>query len=287
MSAAPRWYVPSALWSSASRAHLRWNLRLSRADQADRKGRTFEYVHPLAGRFVYHPAGFLSRRIFLYDTFERAELEFAVEQARRGGTILDVGANIGLYTAACAHAAGEHGHVIALEPAPATFAKLTETCRRLHLDNVTVLPIAAARERGVAMLAIKPADDARQHLVDARGHESAIEIPTERLDDLTDPDTVTLMKIDVEGHEVQVIEGAPRIMANGRARLIVEFFPAGQAAAGASVSQLWDLLSRTHRCVAIVRNDGSVMPDPTGLDGLDAPDDETIWNTLWLPADLR
>jgi hypothetical protein len=64
-------------------------------------------MHPTVGRFVYHPSDYVSRRVFLHDNFEREELRFAIDRARAGGTILDVGANIGLYTVACAHAAGD------------------------------------------------------------------------------------------------------------------------------------------------------------------------------------
>ena len=111
-------WLPGSLWARNAGAHLRWRLRQSRADSADRSGRPFRYMHPTVGRFVYHPSDYLSRRVFLHDNFEREELRFAIDRARAGGTILDVGANIGLYTVACAHAAGERGRLIALEPGP-------------------------------------------------------------------------------------------------------------------------------------------------------------------------
>jgi FkbM family methyltransferase len=283
IAGSPTWWVPSALWSRVGRAHLRWKLRQSRADDADRRGRAFLYRHPTIGPFVYHPDDYLSRRVFLFDNFERVELQFALEQARRGGTILDVGANVGLYTVACASAAGDRGNVIALEPGPTTCAKLSHTCRLLGLRNVSTLAVAAAGTNGSAFLVSRPAAmDVHQHLADGRAHEPGdlVEVPTRRLDDLADPETVILLKIDIEGHEVQALQGAKRICANGRARLIVEFYPDGLRAAGTSADQLWDVVADTHRCTAIVRDDGTIVESPADLGPVA---DDRVWNTLWVP----
>jgi FkbM family methyltransferase len=282
----PHWWVPSAIWSRRGRAHLKWELRQSRADSADREGHAFQYVHPIVGPFVYHPSDYLSRRLFLYDDFELVELRFAIEQARLGGTLLDVGANIGLYTVACARTAGDRGRVIALEPGPRTFTKLTETCARLGLSNVTALRVAASRTNGTALFTSDHGSrDVHQHLADARSDEDGnrIEVATKRLDDICGPDAdgVTLVKLDVEGHEVEALEGAERILANGRARLIVEINPAGLTAAGTSVDRLWDLLSRTHRCDAVLHQDGSVSSSVPS-DWPTAGEEQTL-NALWYP----
>jgi FkbM family methyltransferase len=267
-------------------AHVRWLFRRSRADRADRRHRAFRYVHPIAGPFVYHPSDYLSRRLFLYDDFERGELQFAVEQARAGGLILDVGANTGLYAVACARAAASRGRVLALEPAPGTFEKLVETCARLGLSNVTPLPVAASRARGTARLVVRhDGRDVHQHLADALRFRDAdaVEVQTLPLDEVCGSEwsAVTLLKLDVEGHEVAALEGATRILGNGRARLVVEVFPAGLAAAGASSERLWTLLAATHECVGIVCRDGSTRPP--GVDRVASGDVEEVFNTLWVP----
>ena len=277
----PAWCLPSA-WSREGRAHVQWELKRSKADEADRQGHVFVYPHPHLGRFVYYPGDYLSRRIFLYDNFERAELQFAVDQARQGGTAIDAGANIGLYTVACATASEGRGRVVALEPGPATFAKLSETCRLLGLSNVTLLNVAAGGTNGPAFLVSAPGvDDVHQHLADGRPHDAShlVEVQILRLDEAADPDTVTLVKLDVEGHEVETLDGARRILANGRARLIVEFHPFGLRGAGSSEHELWAVLSTTHQCAAIVKDDGSTLTMPDNFDAVAA---ESMWNTLWV-----
>jgi FkbM family methyltransferase len=264
-------------------AHLRWRRKLWRADAADRSGRPFRYPHPLAGRFIYHPGDYLSRRIFLYDDFERTELAFAVEHARRGGTILDVGANIGLYTAACARAAAPAGRVVAIEPGPATFEKLARTCALIGLPNVTLLQLAAGRADGSGVLVCPDGGrDVHQHLADARAHApgEAVRVDVRRLDGVCRDagDAITLMKLDVEGHEVAALEGAESILRSGRTHLIVEFCRPNLAATGASVEQLWALLERTHTCVGVVSPEGAMCPPRPGSVAGDS-----ACNTLWSP----
>jgi FkbM family methyltransferase len=281
-------WVPGALWARNAGAHLRWVLRQSKADSADRSGRPFRYVHPLVGSFVYHPSDYLSRRVFLYDNFEREELRFAINRSRAGGTILDVGANIGLYTVACAHAAGDHGRLIALEPGPRTFQKLTQTCALLDLTNVTLLQVAAGRASGTALLVNDRSErDVHQHLADARPHDSEddVEVESRRLDDVCGPDAdaVTLMKIDVEGHELEVLAGAERILTNGSVHVIVEFSAAALAAAGASSECLWEFLARTHQCIGTMSEDGAPLV-PT-LATLTSGRPDIVFNTLWVPLE--
>lgn len=280
-----RWGVP-ALWSRRGRAHVRWLLRRWRADIADRRGSPFRYTHPIAGRFVYHPSDYLSRQLFLYDEFEQEELRFAVERARTGGTILDVGANIGLYTVACARAAGARGRVIALEPGPGTFAKLGRTCARLGLSNVTLVQAAAGRINGpVGFVSYHSGLDVQQHLADARPHEPGerLRVESRRLDDVcgSQVGAVTLVKVDIQGHEIGALDGAEQILANRRAHLIVEFYPAGLAAAGGSSGALWALLRRTHDCAAILCADGSARQPLESSLAAGGPED--FFNTLWVP----
>jgi FkbM family methyltransferase len=271
------------VWSSNRAAHLRWRWRVARANAADRCAVPFQYDHSIAGRLVYHPSDYLSRRIYLYDDFEHRELQFAIDRARAGGVMLDVGANIGLYTAACARAAGTAGRVIALEPGPATFDKLTETCRQLQLTNVTALNVAASRAAGTGYLAAgASARDVHQQLV-TEGGVTARPVQTCRLDDVCGEQVndVTLLKIDVEGHEAAALEGAPRILGNGRAHLIVEFNQTALLASQSSVEALWALLVRTHDCIAVIASDGTALPPARS--SVEPVRTEETRNALWVP----
>lgn len=124
-----------------------------------------------------------------------------------------------------------------------------------------------------------------QHLADARPHarEDDLQVESRRLDDICGPDVgvVTLMKVDVEGHEVAALEGAERILSNGVVQLIVEFNTEGLMAAGTSSEQLWELLTRTHQCCAVVAQDGVALPPVEASIASQGPD--LVLNTIWVP----
>jgi FkbM family methyltransferase len=223
--------------------------------------------------------------VLLYGDFEAAELEFARERSVAGGVVLDVGANVGLYSVVCARAAGARGRVIAIEPGPHTFAKLRATCASLDLQNVRPVHAAAGPVSGTARLVIKSdRGDVLQHLVDARAEPGQItaDVPMVRLDDVcaADIESIVLMKIDVEGHETGALAGAERILSNRRVALIVEFLPSGLTAAGSSAADLWALLERTHRCTSSFHNGRALTPSLTTIESLTG--DESC-NTCWLP----
>jgi FkbM family methyltransferase len=274
---------PAVRSRDAALRHWAWVLRKQRASLANRLGRPFTYRHPVLGRFIYHPADDLSRHVLLHE-YESAALGFAAEQAGRGGVAVDVGANIGVFTAACARALGPGGRVVALEPAPATFEKLQITCARLKLQNVETLRVAAAGNAGRRPFVVSGVHELRQHLADRRDAAAAsVEVDTARLDDLCGGDVraVCLLKIDVEGHECEVLAGAERILNNRRCGLIVEFFPAGLRAAGTSVDELWTMLARTHDCRGVVSADGASLPArPASIAGSSAE----AFNSFWTPS---
>jgi len=273
--------------SSDARSHLRWLIRKFRADLADRTGRAFRYAHPLLGRFVYHPRDVLSRRILLYGGFEELELRFAMERAAVGGVMVDAGANIGLYAVACARAAGRGGRVIAFEPGPATFNKLGRTLRRLRIENVAAYQVAIGAAAGVAeFLVSRNGWDAQQRLAGRSGGADGFDlvtVPMGTLDGLCGDaaDEVRLLKLDIEGHEMGAVRGAEGILRNGRVHLIVEFYPEGLLEAGASIRELWDCLGQTHRCTAVIRQDGSRRPP--AIDELVPRHRQETFNTLWIP----
>jgi hypothetical protein len=146
------------------------------------------------------------------------------------------------------------------------------------------MSVAAGRDNGQRQFVVGGIHEFRQHLSDARTSrpEEVVVVEGRRLDDLCGDavNTVTLLKIDVEGHEFEALSGATRILENGRAQLVVEFFPSALEAAGSSPAALRELLSRTHDCTAIVRSDGAVLP---GAFPFDLGPKEETFNTFWKP----
>ena len=169
------------------------------------------------------------RRILRTGHFESAELEAALAAVAPGDTVIDVGANIGLLTCPLAWAVGSEGTVVAVEPLADNVRRLRANLERNGLENTQVIEAAAAEEDGRRLLRVA-GDPAFASLLPIVKHSTVdkVEVPVRSLDsiwsELGQPD-VALVKIDVEGAELDVIEGAAQLLEQVHPALIVESDP--------------------------------------------------------------
>lgn len=161
------------------------------------------------------------------DDVNRSELGFYVEQLRAGMTVLDVGANVGELTVLFSRLAGDTGVVHAFEPTRAA-DRLESACAALGRPNVVVNRVAVGAAAGRATLHVYDEEHlswssfVERPLADY-GLEvlppEAIEVDVVTLDEYCAAATieqVDLLKIDVEGAEVDVLRGARELLASQR-----------------------------------------------------------------------
>jgi FkbM family methyltransferase len=152
-----------------------------------------------------------------------------------GMQILDVGANIGLYTLVMAKLAGPSGRVFAFEPEPNLFSVLCENCDANGALNITPFQCAAGEvnERATFQRATFNSGDNR--LGPARADAQPIDVEVARVDDILPVQTVQFIKLDVQGHELAALSGMSKLIAESpKLRVLFEFWPAGLKAANAS-----------------------------------------------------
>jgi FkbM family methyltransferase len=159
-----------------------------------------------------------------------AALMLAILQTRRISTFWDIGANIGYYSWLVA-SASPSTRVLAVEPDPTNYALLQET--RFHAPRVDTLNLAISREDGPATFLMDDVSGAtgtlesnnesfNQTNYGERSH--SLTVQTRSLDSLVmAAGTPDLIKIDVEGHETSVVEGAAQILAS-RPLILFETF---------------------------------------------------------------
>jgi len=144
---------------------------------------------------------------------------------RPGDVVLDVGANVGTYTLALSRLVGPRGRVIAIEPVPGTFGLLASSVAFAGLENVTLLNLAGSDRTGpIAMTVPRFAsglDNIYQASVSADGGDALV-VHACRLDDVLGELPIAFAKIDVEGHEAQVLAGMFETLRRCRPRLLVE-----------------------------------------------------------------
>lgn len=156
------------------------------------------------------------------------------QYAHPGDTVVDVGANIGYNTLYAAQRVGKVGHVYAFEPAQDNLHILYTNLLLNNLHNVTVLPYAAGSNRGTQQFFLRGDVSAVNSLYQDNFYHPitrTVEVYMLPLDDLltTAP---TLVKIDVEGGELEVLKGMSRLLQERTIRLIIEWHPTLQHAAG-------------------------------------------------------
>jgi FkbM family methyltransferase len=133
-----------------------------------------------------------------------------------GDCVLDLGANIGAYTKPLSVWVGSSGQVHAFEPIPETFDYLANSTKQLGLKNVICHNEGASSVSRRARLKVPYGN-----FYQAQLSEEGLEVKLVKLDDLF-PSGISFVKCDVEGHELEVIEGAKGLIKACRPTWLME-----------------------------------------------------------------
>ncbi|MFI5059278.1 MAG: FkbM family methyltransferase [Candidatus Acidiferrales bacterium] len=168
-------------------------------------------------------AWFLARSDYMgaavtYGGFELAERAFVSRFLRPGMTVLDIGAHHGLYTLLASKAVGPSGHVFAFEPSPRERKALRLNVGLNRCKNVGIQELALGNEEGEASLHV--VDHLETGCNSLRppalvGSTSLISVRVLSLDQWLaahDLQSVDFIKLDVEGGELSVLQGAQRLL---------------------------------------------------------------------------
>ncbi len=152
-----------------------------------------------------------TRSNFLLGTYEPEQTSLFAELVKPGDVVYDIGAHYGYYTLLASKLVGKSGKVIAFEPSPANLARLYRHIQLNHRGNVQVLELAVSDHEGTARFETRTGSGV--------GHLAAdgpLEVKLTALDLRHDLPTPNVMKIDVEGAEVGVLEGAKSLLQCAR-----------------------------------------------------------------------
>lgn len=162
--------------------------------------------------------------------YEKEETERIQKIIQPGQCVVDVGANIGYYSLVLAAGVTGTGTVFAYEPHPNNYLLLLENIDQNHFANVMPRNVACSSLAGWMYLHLSPISSG-MHTIEESMLErdtyqttSQLEVRTVILDmDLPKGIPVHFMKIDVEGHEVEVLKGAEMLLRLNRPVLMVEY----------------------------------------------------------------
>lgn len=182
--------------------------------------------------------------------YEAAERRLMNSILQNGDVFVDVGANVGVYTLIASRRVGAKGAVYSFEPNPDVAAQLKRNLAANNCPNVTLFQIPLSSQRAICKLQM-PANgfDAWSSLANPVMEEPGcleLEIESDSWDNLYLQRTLrkpTFMKIDVEGWESRVMEGARSLLTGDDAPfLMVEFCDSTAKRAGSSCAEIYGML---------------------------------------------
>ena len=188
---------------------------------------------------AYPRSNSASNVIYFTPYFDPVEMDFMRRFLKAGDCFVDCGANIGTYSLLAASIVGSGGRVVSYEPVASTARRLRENVEINRLESVIdVRQVAVGAEGGVAM--VSSGSDVSNSLV----FDSSNSRPTEEirvvavtLDDL--PAIPALIKIDVEGYEMEALRGMSAILGLPTPPVIlIELTPQLLRRAGTSATEV-------------------------------------------------
>jgi FkbM family methyltransferase len=151
-------------------------------------------------------------------SYEMSKMALAARWVNSGDTVFDIGAHVGIYTLLFSGRVGNPGHVVSFEPSPRNVAFLRRHVQLNRLGNVTVIEAALSSS----------ARTARFSLTDSlsTGHLAScgtLDVQTLTIDAVVESQhrVPALMKIDVEGAEMEVLLGAEGALTDVRPVILI------------------------------------------------------------------
>jgi len=202
------------------------------------KGQYEEITLPWAMSLRVRPNETIGKAILALGVYDLGVTETLWRLIDPGETVVDVGANIGYVTSLMASRVGRSGRVYAFEPHPEIYGELLLNkrvweeaygwphieVRQLALSSVSgisllTLPSDFQSNRGTAYVSNKQAHEVTEDLESGRG----IAVPADKLDNQIEKgERISLIKLDVEGHELDVLKGSTSILASGVHDIVFE-----------------------------------------------------------------
>src|SRR5262245_35477031 len=193
---------------------------------------------------------------------------------RPGNVFIDVGANVGMHTLAAARAMQGQGKIIAFEPFEPTMRMLEKSIWMNGFSSMTEIHQAAVSNAAGRQQLFIGATSGHHSLFalepSPNNAQGPVEVPLVRLDSvIAAGQRIDLMKIDAEGAELEVIEGAVSLIAdNPEIALIVEFGPSHLRRTGRTPSQWLDSFNQLGLYYRVINNESGAL-EKWSLDALE------------------
>lgn len=159
--------------------------------------------------------------------------DFFRRHIKPGKTVVEAGANIGLYTLLFSKLVGATGKVISFEPDPELFEALKRNVTDNHADNVVVHQKALGSKTESRVLCKGLFNRGDNRLSNDSNESQGVKVEVARLDDMFRGQSIDFLKMDVQGWEPEVLKGMTGLMeTNPEMGIYFEYWPEGLLKAG-------------------------------------------------------
>lgn len=218
----------------------KWNEKFSEGNKS--------FVHEFENfKITLYQDSILCKAIF--SSFEEAEIQFTKRYLKPGDCFLDVGANIGLFSLNASVCVGEQGSVYAFEPAPVTFDRLKANVALNQFRNIKTENFGLSDQNDTLQFHVSLSGyDAWNSFASLNdvGEITTIDVPVISLDEYISSNrlsNISLIKIDVEGWEMNVLKGATELLSRAQSPvLMVEFTEENAFSAGYYCGEIYDFV---------------------------------------------
>ncbi|MCJ7515976.1 MAG: FkbM family methyltransferase [Dehalococcoidia bacterium] len=175
---------------------------------------------------------------------ERLMSNLFIELLKEGMVVVDIGAHVGYYTLLAAKAVGDKGKVFCFEPGPANYVLLLKNIEENNCNNIVPVQKAVSKRTGPIKLFIAK-DPSGHSIASDNPHQKAIVVDSITIDEFFAGREypIHVIKIDVEGAEMAVLQGMRNIIAkNRRLNIFTEFNPGALKRVGFSPTEYFQML---------------------------------------------
>lgn len=241
------------------------------------------------------PHDYASYGIYFYGEYDSVMSNMLKSHIREGGTCWDVGTERGWFSLLMAQLVGPNGRVDAFEAYAPNFKKLSANIALNNFHWIHPYNVGVSRQSGL-MWFMPPSDSITHHvgyLADCGGvgyltdhaQQGTLEVKTITLDDhaeLTGISGLDFIKIDVEGAELDALQGGRLTIERFRPKMAIEYNRATALRSGTSIKEVDDLLDDLGYDRFILREHGGLARVHLE-DFRDRSDNEVVFNVYCFP----
>lgn len=207
--------------------------------------------------YFLHDDHYVGNVIASTGNYEAYETSIILNNIKKGDIVVDIGANIGFHTILFANKVGPQGKVYAFEPDPVSYEILLKNINANNFKNVIAKPFAISDKKAKLILYKSENNYGDNRVYDSDLPTTKIKVQADSLDNLfstiiKEGERVSLLKIDTQGFEPFVIQGAKKLIKKYKPILFFEYWPYGYHSSKSNGTEMLNYLKKIYKDLYLI-----------------------------------